>query len=181
MPCGLPDVGKGGTAVVIFAVCNNQKGSLRVFCAFDLVQTHLDRVEQRCQSVRGTRKDSLLESRQIGGEVFDELGPVGEFNEKVLVMRITCFQESLRGITRGRKLAGHAAGHVEDKADAQREIFDIKVFDLLHDPVFRQPEVAAVQTGNQPAVHVGNGGIHQDKIDIDFERLFLGFRYPMGA
>ena len=72
VPCGFPDVGKGGTAVVIFAVCDNQKGSLCVSCAFDLIQTHLDRVEQRRQPVRGSRKDALLDSREIGGEDFDE-------------------------------------------------------------------------------------------------------------
>ena len=175
MPCGFPDIGKSGTAVVIFAVCDDQKGFLCVFCTFDLLQTHLDCVEQRRQSVRGSRKDALLQPREIRGEVFNERGPVGEFNEKVLVMRIARFQETRCGVACGRQLVRHAAGRVKDKADAQWKIFDIKVLDLLLDPVFRKPEVAAIQAGNKPAVHVGDGGIYQDKIDIDLERLFLGF------
>lgn len=175
MPCGLPDIGKAGAAVVIFAVCNHQKGSLNVCCALNLIQTHLDRVEQRRQSVRGSREDAFLESCEIGGEVFDERGPVGEFDEKVFIMRVACLEKSRCRVARGRELVRHASRRVEDKADAQREIFHIKIFDLLLDSVFGEPEVAAVQTGNKPAVLVGYGGIYQDKIDIDFERLFLGF------
>src|SRR5262249_39613415 len=112
---------------------------------------------------------------KIGGEVFNKRGSVAEFNEKVLVMRIACLEKSRCGVARIRELVRHAAGRVEDQADAQREIFHINVFDLLIDSVFSEPKVAAVQTGDEPAVLVGYGSIHQDKIDIDFERLVLGF------
>ena len=78
-------------------------------------------------------------------------------------------------------IENEAAGRVEDQADAQRQIFHIKVFDFLFDSVFRQPEVAAVETGDKAAIRIGYGRIHQDEIDIDFERLVLGFRHSPGA
>ena len=96
-------------------------------------------------------------------------------------MRIACFQECCCGISRGREFVGHAARGVEYESDAQRQILNIEILDFLLDTVFGEPEVLPVQTGDQPAIQVGYGGIDQDKIDVDFERFVLGFRYPAVA
>ena len=90
-----------------------------------------------------------------------KLRAVVEIDQEKFVLRIRRAEKLAGGEARLLDFVAHAAAHVENHADGNRDVLARKINDFLLDAVFEDSEIFLLEPGNDAVHRIGNGHIYE--------------------
>src|SRR4029077_4044484 len=136
-----------------------------------LVETQINRIEERSAASRGRRENAALKILDTVGEATHELCSFVKTDKKELVLRVGSLEKLRGGFPGFIDFIGHAAAKVEDDADRNGYIFGGEILDFLLNAVFEDSEVVRLKPGDQAIVWVSDRNVDKRQVDINMDRL----------
>src|ERR1051325_1852745 len=119
----------------------------------DLLQAQVGRVVERRLSLRIYQRE-LTHQRVPIAELSQQIGALIEADQEEIVVGGAGFDEGIERVTGAAELALHAAGDIEDDADADGRVFVIEEENILLDLVLENLKVLLVKTRHQTIVKI---------------------------
>src|ERR1700741_803048 len=164
--------------MIIASIGEDEQGTFGVVCTPHLAKAEIDGVEEGGSAFGSGHHHAALQVFDAVGEGAGQFGAFIEADEEKLILRVGGLEELDRCLARFINFVGHAATEIENNAYRNGDIFRRKADNFLLRVVFKNAEVVRIEAGNETVERVGNGDIHQSKVDVRADHLtrFNGYR-----
>ncbi len=154
--------------MIITPIGYDEQGPFGVMCTPHLAETQIDRIEQSGAPARSRKHHSGLQLLHTAGEAAGQLGSIVEAHQEELIERIRRAHELHRGLARFVHLVGHAAAHIKNQSNRNRDVLARQGYDFLLGPIFVNTEIFSFQAGDQTVQGVGHRDVYECQVHVDF-------------
>jgi hypothetical protein len=147
--------------------------------ATELPERDIQGVVERRPSVRGCLLHGLLEPRPIGGQLLDNLHPVGKGDDRSPVARAERAEEIDGCFLNDRHLVAHARARVQHQDQIHGNQRGLEEADLLFHAILEDGEIVAGKVGDEaPLADVHDADVEGDEAGATAEDGVLGLPGP---
>ena len=117
-----PNIRKRITAAVVLAIGDEQQRFLRITAFLDSFQADVNGIIEGGHSLRPREHEPALEASNVCREILGDFRAIAEFDQKVFILGIARLKERHGGITGDRQLVFHAAAHIKNNSETERDL-----------------------------------------------------------